>query len=163
MPSACIGRPTTSSRDAIRRSRTSIAANALVVRSPAIVARRMRDARWRSPTATPMRWRRSRMREWSPRGGGGAAVAATRHACPTASDSLEKSMPSSFIAAGRRVSAGSANSTSVSARDGEPRVLADFLLELIGRPAGVSERDQHIVRAFAVADRLENVLRRRQA
>src|SRR5437764_9438203 len=43
--------------------------------------------------------------------------------------------------------------------DGEPGVLRELLLELAGRPAGIAERHQYALRAFAAADRFENVLR----
>src|SRR5712671_6230803 len=43
--------------------------------------------------------------------------------------------------------------------DREPGVLRQLLLELAGGPAGIAERYQHALRAFAAADRFENVLR----
>src|SRR6185503_18867215 len=47
--------------------------------------------------------------------------------------------------------------------DGEPRILRELLLELAGLPAGVAERDEHVLRAFAAADGLEDVLGRGEA
>ena len=77
------------------------------------------DARDRtavSPTATPMRRvPKSKARMVPARARALLQSPPRRHACPTASDRREKSIPSSFIAADRRISAGWANSTSASA------------------------------------------------
>ena len=93
-----------------------IAANRPSFCSLAMVVRGCASPMALSPTATPMRRVPKSNARMVPRTSAeDAAVATTRHACPTASDNLEKSMPSSFMAAGRRVSAGSAKSTSLSA------------------------------------------------
>src|SRR2546421_5007213 len=41
----------------------------------------------------------------------------------------------------------------------EPGVLRQLLLELAGGPAGIAERHQHALRAFAATDRFEDVFR----
>ena len=41
--------------------------------------------------------------------------------------------------------------------------MRKLLLELSRGPARVAERDEHVLRPFAAADRLEDVLRRREA
>src|SRR4051812_39374108 len=47
--------------------------------------------------------------------------------------------------------------------DGQPGVLRQLLLELSRRPAGIAERNQHALGAFAASDGFEDILRRRQA
>ena len=60
-------------------------------------------------------------------------------------------------------SAGRLKMTSRSAPHGQPGVLAQFLLELARRPSGVAERDQDLIGPVALADRLQDVARSRQA
>src|SRR4051812_24012781 len=43
--------------------------------------------------------------------------------------------------------------------DRQPCVLRQLLLDLAGRPAGIAQRDEHALRAFAAPDGLEDVLR----
>ena len=72
-------------------------------------------------------------------------------------------MPRRRIAAGQPRFDGRLEQHAGIGRDGEPGVLRDLLLELSRRPAGVAQRHEHVLRALAARDRLEHVLRRREA
>ena len=54
-------------------------------------------------------------------------------------------------AACQRASSGGANNSSAIRRHGQPTVLGEFVFELARAPAGATERDDGVRRAFAPA------------
>ena len=175
VPSACTGRPTTSSRrlpfvDQRARSRRSarLALRASIVVSGCATSRAMfADGDADAPG------RRNRRRARSLLGAHGDAEVDLQRACPGSTRRLRRARHprtgarsrcrAARIAAGRRCSGGSVEHHVGVGIDGEPRVLPELLLELAGGPSRVAERHQHVARAVAAAERLEHVLRRREA